>query len=190
MPIRLALLSIVALSMNAQQHSARSLFFSSLDADSARDARLGVRYSLLKESADGEDVEVDPKTVFRASDQIRLCVAASTSAYVYVVHHGSSGQWATLFFPERPVRAGQRNTIPSGGKFVFDDKPGTEQLYLIISRDRLDDRLLSRATRDSPRDLLTEKVDNAEDRESAIYVVVPDGAADGRLVVKLLLQHR
>jgi hypothetical protein len=103
---------------------------------------LGVRYSVLKRNAANQFVEVDPDTTFQSGDRIRLKVQTNTSGYLYVVTQGSSGTWQVLF-PSSDV-AGGSNRLDSGdtrqippgdrGQFLFDDKGGTEKLFLVLAR--------------------------------------------------------
>ena len=103
---------------------------------------LGMRYSVLKRSAAGEYQEVDPDTVFRSGDRIRLEAQANSTGYLYVVAQGSSGNWQVLF-PSREVsngsnqvHRGETRLVPGGnqGQFVFDEQAGTEKLFFVLSR--------------------------------------------------------
>ena len=103
---------------------------------------LGVRYSVLKRNTANQFVEVEPDTTFHSGDRIRLQVKANTTGYLYVVAQGSSGTWQVLF-PSSDVNGGNNRLdpgdsrqIPSGdrGQFVFDDRGGTEKIFLVLSR--------------------------------------------------------
>jgi hypothetical protein len=103
---------------------------------------LGLRYSVLKRDSDGQYREVDPDSVFHSGDKIRLNVEANDSAYLYIVMKGSSGKWLPLF-PSRQIAGGSNRVekgrlyeIPSGaeGRFTFDENPGEEKLFLVLSR--------------------------------------------------------
>jgi len=100
---------------------------------------LGVRYSLLKRTESGQ-VEVDPAGVFRAGDRIRVNVEVNDTAYLYIVNRGSSGAWKVLFpAPEiqggdNRVEPGRRYQIPAEHVFTFDEQPGVEKLFLVLSR--------------------------------------------------------
>jgi hypothetical protein len=100
---------------------------------------LGLRYSILK-TGGGQAVEVDPDTVFHAGDRIRLSIEVNDTSYLYVVNRGSSGAWKVLFpSPEiaggsNLVESGRRYEIPAGYVFTFDEQPGVEKLFLIVSR--------------------------------------------------------
>jgi hypothetical protein len=101
---------------------------------------LGLRYSLLKQNAEGEYVEVAPDTAFRSGDKIKLSIESNDAAYLYIVQQGSSKVWNVLF-PNgdtdngtNQVERGHRYTIPAGGRFTFDEQPGTERLFVVLSR--------------------------------------------------------
>ncbi len=107
---------------------------------SAPSVPLGLRYSILKEVRPGAAAEVDPDTVFRSGDRIRLSFEANADAYLYVVQRGSSGNWSVLFPSaeveggNNAVRRGVRYEIPAGYWFAFDEQPGQEKLFLVLSR--------------------------------------------------------
>jgi hypothetical protein len=101
---------------------------------------LALRYSLLKQNSDGEYVEVDPETVFRSGDRLKVSVEANDAAHLYIVQQGSSKAWNVLFPNEdtthgdNRVDRNRRVTIPGGGRFTFDDQAGTERLFIVLSR--------------------------------------------------------
>lgn len=107
----------------------------------ARSSRpLGVRYSILKYAGDQDYMEVDPDLVFRSGDRIRLRVQVNDPSYLYIVMKGSSGNWRVLFpSPEydsgsNRVLPGRDYDIPSKTRFVFDETPGEEKLFFVLSR--------------------------------------------------------
>jgi len=100
---------------------------------------LGLRYSILKREG-GESTEVAPGAVFRSGDRIRLRVEANADGFLYIVHRGSSGVWKPLF-PSSEVAGGSNKIekgksyeIPSGFVFTFDEQPGEEKLFIVLSR--------------------------------------------------------
>jgi hypothetical protein len=101
---------------------------------------LGLRYSILKRIGDARTVEVDADTVFRAGDRIRLSVEVNDRGYLYIIHRGSSGIWKPLF-PSAEiaggnnfVERGRTYEIPAGYVFTFDEQPGMEKLFIVLSR--------------------------------------------------------
>lgn len=100
---------------------------------------LGLKYSVLKRGPGGEFEEVDKDSNFTAGDHIRVGVEVNDSGYLYVVAQGSSGIW-TVMFPtaefdggDNRVRPEQQYNIPKTS-FLFDSRPGTEKLFVILSR--------------------------------------------------------
>lgn len=109
------------------------------------DQPLGLRYSLLKKTPQGEAVEIDSASEFRSGDSIRLDVESSDAAYLYVINKGTSGRWNVLF-PSRSIAGGAnrvdpeyRYVIPPGGWFTFDEQVGEEQLFILLSRTPVED---------------------------------------------------
>lgn len=103
------------------------------------DYPLGLRYSILKREGN-ESTEVSPGAVFRSGDRIRLRVEANADGFLYIVHRGSSGVWKPLF-PSSEVAGGSNKIekgksyeIPSGFVFTFDEQPGEEKLFIVLSR--------------------------------------------------------
>jgi hypothetical protein len=168
----------------------------------------------LKQIRENQVEEVDPDTVFHSGDRIRLSIESNDSGYLYVVQHGSSGRW-TLLFPsdETPggrntVEKGNRHEVPLDAWFAFDKNPGTEKIFLVLSRKPQPDleklipasgegakpaSTLESATgklRIAARDLVFENTSKGNSGEKAVYVVNPAGDADSRIVVDFNLMHR
>jgi hypothetical protein len=100
---------------------------------------LGLRYSVLKKTSEGQ-AEVATDAVFHAGNRIRLEVETNDDGFLYVVNRGSSGTWKVLF-PSAEVKGGDnriqhrvRYEIPSGYTFTFDEQPGEEKLFIVLSR--------------------------------------------------------
>jgi hypothetical protein len=68
-------------------------------------------------------------------------VEANDNGYLYILSRGSSGRW-TLLFPNKEIMGGKnvlekgnRYEVPLGSTyFIFDETPGVEKLFLILSR--------------------------------------------------------
>jgi hypothetical protein len=100
---------------------------------------LGVRYSIVK-YADDDALEVDPELVFRSGDKIKLRLQVNDEAYLYVVMQGSSGAWRVMF-PSPDVESGSNKVvpgrlydIPGHTRLVFDEQPGAEKVFIVLSR--------------------------------------------------------
>jgi hypothetical protein len=69
-----------------------------------------------------------------------VSVEVNDAAYLYLVNRGSSGVWKVLFPSaeieggNNRVEPGRRYEIPAGYVFTFDEQPGVERLFLVLSR--------------------------------------------------------
>jgi hypothetical protein len=103
----------------------------------------GLRYGILHLRADNTEAEVDPDTTFHTGDRVRFSFEPNIDGYLYLVQQGSSGRWNVLFpNPQisggtNAVQRGQRVSIPSEGWFKFDDTAGTENAFVLLSREPL-----------------------------------------------------
>ena len=108
-------------------------------------SRLGLRYSVLLRGADGEYAEVGPGTTFHSGDHIRLSLMANEPGYLYVIEQGSSGSWLPIFpragAPDgNRIEQGKLQEVPHGTQaFVFDEHPGEDKLFVILSRTPITD---------------------------------------------------
>ena len=98
-------------------------------------AHLGLRYAILQMNG-SQEVEVAPSTTFRSGDRIRLDVQVNSDGYLYIATQGSSGAWQVLF-PSESDNNGS-NHLKAGEhlkrKLAFVGKPGTEMLFIMMSR--------------------------------------------------------
>jgi hypothetical protein len=101
---------------------------------------LALRYSIGKRTEDGDYKDVATDTVFHNGDRVRLSVEANDAAYLYIVQQGSSHTW-TVLFPAAEIDGGNnqvarnvRMAIPSKGRFSFNGQPGTERLFIVLTR--------------------------------------------------------
>ena len=100
---------------------------------------LGLRYTILKVNGD-TPVEVTGDTVFHAGDRIRFSVEANAPGYLYIISQGSSGTWKPMF-PSAEVDDGSNHvegwhpyTMPPKSRIAFDNQTGTENLFIVFSR--------------------------------------------------------
>ena len=110
------------------------------------DQQIGLRYSLLLRDADGRYEEASPTAVFHSGDHIRLSVMANQPGYLYVIEQGSTGNWSPIFPAAgssqevNRVEQGRVYQIPNGnGAFQFDQNPGQEKLFVVLSRNPIPD---------------------------------------------------
>jgi hypothetical protein len=131
----------------ATPHAAKNLFYAKEAAPSTAggtvSAGTGLQYRVIRRSPSGQEVDVAPDTTFTAGDRVRLAIVPNIDGYLYVVAEGSSGQWRVLFpSPQinnglNTVRRFEPHVVPSGGSFVFDEQPGTERLFVLLSKEPL-----------------------------------------------------
>ncbi len=114
------------------------------NAAAGASGKLAMRYRVEKEFGGGDWRAVDPDTVFRSGDRIRLAVEANANAFLYVVSEGSSGR-GQLIYPYRnasetsyAVEPFKTYIVPNPkeGYFRFDDQAGNEKLFVVLSRSR------------------------------------------------------
>ena len=104
---------------------------------------LGVRYNLVLVNG-GNEQAVDADQTFRSGDCISLRVESNYDAYLYVIEQGSTSKWNVLV--PSPLMSDESNIIhkmtttkiPQNYCFAFDASPGTEHLYLVLSRNMQD----------------------------------------------------
>jgi hypothetical protein len=83
--------------------------------------------------------EVDPALVFNADDRLRFRVSANFSGYLYVMNHGTSGEYE-LLFPRSDTGADNRMedskeyVVPaSQGWFNVSGPAGQDVIYWLVS---------------------------------------------------------
>jgi hypothetical protein len=101
---------------------------------------LGLRYTLQKTDGD-HSTNVPADTEFHSGEHIQLSLEINDTGYLYVVSQGTSGRWSALFPSseiengDNRVERGRVYTVPPGRKAItFNDTPGEEHLFVIVSR--------------------------------------------------------
>ena len=101
---------------------------------------LGIRYTVLKVNSDNSTAEVAADTVFHSGDRIRFAIEPNTTGYLYIINQGSSGTWKPMF-PSPEIEDGSNKvegfhpyTMPPKSRLAFDSTPGTENLFIVFSR--------------------------------------------------------
>jgi hypothetical protein len=103
----------------------------------------GLKYRIVQQRGSSE-ADADPSSTFRSGDRVRFAFESNFDGYLYVVQAGSSGRWTVLF--PNPDANGGRNAVvrseeyvvPDNGWFAFDKTPGTEEVFVVLSRQPLD----------------------------------------------------
>src|ERR1017187_9224566 len=109
--------------------------------DAASVPHLGFRYTVaLVNQTTGKAEAVDPDRDFRKGECVRVEVESNHSGYLYVLSKQSSGGWLPLFpsseMPDESNVAdpGQKVRAPKDYCFEIGDPPGTETLFVVLSR--------------------------------------------------------
>jgi outer membrane protein OmpA-like peptidoglycan-associated protein len=78
-----------------------------------------------------------------AGDNYRLRLQPRTTVFAYAFHRGSSGKWDVLFPEEdggrltNPLESkGELETAPVDADFDLNEKPGTEETYVYVRKER------------------------------------------------------
>ena len=100
---------------------------------------LALRYTVQKRD-NGETTDIPAYTEFHSGDHIQLGVEVNDTGYLYIIHKGTSGTWKAMFpSPEiadgdNRVQSGHVYTVPPEHVFTFSGDPGVERLFVIFSR--------------------------------------------------------
>jgi hypothetical protein len=89
---------------------------------------------------DNSTTEVPSSTVFHSGDRIRFSIEPNAGGYLYIINQGSSGTWKPMF-PSPEIDDGSNQvegfhpyTMPPKSRFAFDTTAGTENLFIVLSR--------------------------------------------------------
>lgn len=174
---------------------------------------LGVRYSLLRSTGEGSYAEVDPRTILRTGEEIRLAVEPNEDGYLYVMLENTAGAWELLF--NHRVERMTRYLIPTNGPVRLAEPGGELKLLVVLSRQAAAElgstpALLKLADQESrgsqlnvlardlragveERSFLTEKVNEAATggkKKEVVYVVAPPAQRSRRVVVEIPVKYR
>ncbi len=123
----------------------RDLFYQELKDPQAEAKALSLAYAIELNRPGCQPRLVTNKEEFVSGDSIRLRVKSNMAYYLYIkCKQGSTGEIASLYPPiggeDNRLEPGQECLIPKKGLITFDNKPGSETLMLILSRERLEER--------------------------------------------------
>ncbi len=105
-------------------------------------AWVGISYWVEWERPGASPVRIaDPaRFVFQSGDRVRFHVKTNAEGYLYMMNRGSSGATAMLF-PDgsmadgrNRVRAWEEYMIPQQGWIRFDNQPGQEGVFFVLSQ--------------------------------------------------------
>ena len=103
----------------------------------------GLKYRIIQQRGSGE-TDADPATTFHTGDRVRFAFESNIDGYLYVIQAGSTGRWTVLFpNPEangglNAVRSSSEYLVPDNAWFAFDETPGTEEVFVVLSKQPLE----------------------------------------------------
>jgi tRNA A-37 threonylcarbamoyl transferase component Bud32 len=180
---------------------------------SAENVSPGLKYRLVHQRGSSE-ADADPSTTFHSGDRVRFAFESNIDGYLYVVQAGSSGRW-TVLFPNPDANNGrnvvarsEEYLVPDNGWFAFDETPGTEEVFVVLSkqpletlpgfktavtrRETVDRSIVSGLqARIQPRDLLFEKDQSlaADGKTHQVTYVVNRGELASQVAALIQLTH-
>ncbi len=92
---------------------------------------IGISYQLVYISEDGRTRVVPNSRIFRSGERIRLLATTNQPGYLTVLNIGPTGNTHLLF--KGYVEGHTPYTIPARSNLLFQGKPGTEKLLLMLS---------------------------------------------------------
>lgn len=123
----------------ARAVGAKEMFASTASASVAP----GLRFRLIQAGPNDIPIDVDPSTAFATGDRIRFAFESNVDGYLYVAQQGTSGNW-TVLYPNPEINGGRNAVkrfeeyeIPQDNWFRFAGAPGTEQVFVFLSREPL-----------------------------------------------------
>lgn len=87
---------------------------------------------IVKQTRDKKTASASFSDTFRADDGIRLNILSEIDGYLRVLIKENSGKVQKV--PASKIKNGQAISFPSPRWLYFDNKPGTETLYLVVSK--------------------------------------------------------
>jgi hypothetical protein len=111
---------------------------------------IGLGYTLYMRDANGDAMRVDPEREFRTGDRVRVSLETNTDGFLYIFNTTDGGE-PVMIYPDVQLDGGGNYVeahvpyeIPDASAseerlrwFTFDAKPGTERLYIVVTRDPL-----------------------------------------------------
>ncbi|MGB7923835.1 MAG: DUF4384 domain-containing protein [Pyrinomonadaceae bacterium] len=111
---------------------------------------IGLGYTLYMRDSNGDAMRVDPDRSFRTGDRVRISMETNTDAYIYIFNSTDNGD-PVMIYPDAQlddagnyIEAHVPTEIPSSTAaeerlrwFTFDDKPGIEHVYIVVTREPL-----------------------------------------------------
>lgn len=105
--------------------------------------RLAIRYSIQRLAKSGDIAVTTPATRFHEGDRFQIWLASNCDGYLYIFSRDPDGG-LTRIFPDgnrktSHVRRFSEYLVPREGWLRLDDKRGDEELWVLVSIDKLTD---------------------------------------------------
>ncbi len=111
---------------------------------------IGLGYTLYMRDSNGDAMRVDPDREFRTGDRVRVSLETNTDGFLYIFNTTDNGD-PVMIYPDAQLDEGGSYVeahvpyeIPASTAseerlrwFTFDAKPGTERLYIVVTREPL-----------------------------------------------------
>ncbi|MBA3768183.1 MAG: DUF4384 domain-containing protein [Acidobacteria bacterium] len=111
---------------------------------------IGLGYTLYMRDANGDAMRVDPDREFHTGDRVRVSLETNTDGFLYIFNTTDGGD-PVMIYPDAQLDEGGSYVeahvpyeIPASTAseerlrwFTFDAKPGTERLYIVVTREPL-----------------------------------------------------
>ncbi|HEY9759090.1 MAG TPA: DUF4384 domain-containing protein [Oculatellaceae cyanobacterium] len=133
--------ALFCVSRSAAFADPKDMFYQELKGENPSGA-VSVAYCLELHRGDSPPTLCNNRFAFSSGDGIRLHVKTTAPSYAYIGVLGSSGSKSIIYPPspneDNKVEPGKEVLVPPKGMIVFDDKPGTERVVVILSPQPLD----------------------------------------------------
>jgi Domain of unknown function (DUF4384) len=131
----------------AATHAAAATVPAVAVAEAAKPVGIGLGYTLFMRDEAGGAVRVNSRREFRSGESVRLVLEANTDGFLYIFNSENDAE-PRMLYPHAKldrganlIRAHVPYEIPSSREaderlrwFVFDERPATERLYVIVTR--------------------------------------------------------
>jgi hypothetical protein len=121
---------------------------------------LGFGYTVFMRDGSGNAARANPRQQFRAGDSVRFLVEPNVDGFLYIFNADAAG--TRMIFPDPRLFGGSNRfaahvptELPSRAEpdaknhwFVFDDTPGVDRVYFVVSRQPLEGVPIGNALQD------------------------------------------
>jgi hypothetical protein len=189
--------SSTAISFAREGLSARSLYYRESPLQTlqqttpSKPRHLGVRYNLIAvDPKTGNVTPADDTRLFRRGECVALNIESNEQGYLYTLGQGSSGAWQSLQPDTNLLIPGVAVRIPKKDCLKIVGPAGTERIFVVLSRTRLNGevaRLRRELFRSDLQSERTSGVRGGTEPPRSTFVVAGDQS--DRVVTEIVLRH-